>query len=85
MFSTPAKNLFQQAILQSNAGFGLPEETDGNGHVKSSILNEQDRGLALAKSLSKNNIPLTLKELRQIPSFDILTEYHEIFPNHYQL
>ena len=83
MFSTPAKNLFQQAILQSNAGFGLPEETDSNGHVKSSILNEQDRGLALAKSLSKNNIPLTLKELRQIPAFDILTEYHEIFPNHY--
>ncbi len=83
MFAAPAKNLFQQAILQSNAGFGLPEETEGNGHVKSSITNEQDRGITLAKSLSKNNIPLSLSELREVSASNILMKYHEIFPNYY--
>ena len=61
----------------------MPEETEGNGHVKSSITNEQDRGITLAKSLSKNNIPLSLSELREVSASNILMKYHEIFPNYY--
>lgn len=83
MFAAPAKGLFHQAILQSNAGFGLPEETDGTGHVKSSIDNEQARGIALAKALSENDAPLPLDALRKVPATKILDTYQKTFPNYY--
>lgn len=83
MFAEPAEGLFQQAILQSNAGFGFPEKTDGNGHVRSSIENEQARGLTLAKAFKNDEIPLTLNQLKKISAKEILKTYHKAFPDYY--
>ena len=83
MFAKPANGLFNKAILQSNAGFGLPEETPGNGHVRSSMQNEQDRGSKLGKIIGSENKPLSLEELRALPAQKILDVYQKTFPNYY--
>jgi len=83
MFAKPANGLFNKAILQSNAGFGLPEETPGNGHVRSSMQNEQDRGSKLGKIIGSENKPLSLEELRAIPAQEILDVYQKTFPDYY--
>ena len=83
LFTKPAKDLFHQAILQSNAGFGMVEETDGNGHVESTIDNEKQRGHELSLILSENETPLSLEELKKIPANIILEKYNEHFSSYY--
>jgi len=83
LFTKPAKDLFHQAILQSNAGFGMVEETDGNGHIESNIDNEKQRGHELSLILSENETPLSLEELKKIPANIILEKYNEYFSSYY--
>ena len=83
MFADPAKNLFHKAILQSNAGFGLPQQTNGNGHVRSSMEDERNRGLKLAKILSSSDTPLSLDELKSVTADKILNAYQREFSEHY--
>lgn len=75
IFSKQAKGLFQKVILQSNAGFGMKEDS-------STLKKERIRGEEYSKAMGDEK-PLSLEELRKIDANTILNRYESIFPDYY--
>lgn len=74
MSAEHADDLFQQAILQSTAGFGLRDV-----HT---LADEQQRGMRIAGALSDNE-PLTIAQMRDIPAGVFLHQADKISQGYY--